>query len=155
VGVHAAYRISFVHLHFHCCLCSGMGMVALPFALLTAVVSGLSQTPQSLPLAIELNAARSYDSFYEAAAEGGMPREDAERLLAGILKASEQKGMFLVTVLDGGMLSMGENMILSLNAVPCDTPLLVVGLGGNVCSSFLDFGGTADMRRGLQDVSRF
>ncbi|CAK0819458.1 unnamed protein product [Prorocentrum cordatum] len=118
-----------------------MGVVALPCALLAAVVSGLSQVPEAAPWATELHAALRHEPFYEAAAEGHMPKEDAERLLGGIRKASKKKSVFFVTVLDGGMLSMGENMVLSLNAAQCDTPILVVGLGGNVCSSFLEPGG--------------
>jgi len=120
-----------------------MGVVALPYALLAAVVvSGISQAPRSSVWTIEQNATISHEQFYKTAAEGRMPKEDAERLLGGIQKASEKEGVFLVTVLDGGMLSIGENMVLSLNAVPCDIPLLIVGLGGNVCSRFLEFGGT-------------
>jgi len=90
---------------------------------------------------MELSATVNNKPFYKAAEDGHMSKEDAERLLGGIRNASKKTGTFFVTVLDGGMVSIGENMILSLNAVPCDTPLLVVGLGGNVCSSFLDFSG--------------
>jgi len=119
-----------------------MGVVAaLLYALLAAVVSGLSQVPQSSPCAMELSATVNNKPFYKAAEDGHMSKEDAERLLGGIRNASKKTGTFFVTVLDGGMVSIGENMILSLNAVPCDTPVLVVGLGGNVCSRFLEPGG--------------
>jgi len=90
---------------------------------------------------MELSATVNNKPFYKAAEDGHMSKEDAERLLGGIRNASKKTGTFFVTVLDGGMVSIGENMILSLNAVPCDTPVLVVGLGGNVCSRFLEPGG--------------
>eukprot|EP00959_Pyramimonas_sp_CCMP1952_P306280 6410266-Pyramimonas_sp.AAC.1 len=100
-----------------------MGVVAaLLYALLAAVVSGLSQVPQSSPCAMELSATVNNKPFYKAAEDGHMSKEDAERLLGGIRNASKKTGTFFVTVLDGGMVSIGENMILSLNAVPCDTP---------------------------------
>lgn len=111
------------------------------YALLAAVASSAPQVPMELIGKIREDPTSRYP-FYKAAADGRMTKEDAETLLGGIQKASEKKGVFLVTVLDGGMLGMVENMILSLNAVPCDTPLLVVGLGSNVCSNFQEFGET-------------
>lgn len=68
---------------------------------------------------------------------GGMPPEDAAMLVGGIKKTvGDDKRAFLVTVTDGGMVDMAQNMLRSLDAVPSRAPRLVVCVGSGLCGYF-------------------
>merc|ERR1719245_21677 len=52
------------------------------------------------------------EHVHAAAEEGGMPRGDTDALLEGIHQAAgEAKGAFILTVTDGGMVDMAQNML--------------------------------------------